>query len=201
MAAHVPQRTGRDRMNETGKNSVLAFFREHPALLASALYVAASVVGMFYSWAYLRHFGINVFNYAQISDFLLASLKEPFTWALVALAVVLILLDNRSSRRIERKNPRKWIAWYGSPRYRFVNNFAAVLAILVFLFAYANRQANETKAGEGKLVDVKLADNGEVDTSILLGTTGQFVFLYDEPADRVHIHPLESIHSISFQAD
>jgi hypothetical protein len=92
----------------------------------SALYVAASVVGMFYSWAYLRRFGINVFNYAQISDFLLASLKEPFTWVLVILAIFLVLLDNRSSHRVERKNPRKWIAWYASPRYRFINNFAAV---------------------------------------------------------------------------
>lgn len=201
MDAHVPQRPGRDRMNETNKNFVLAFFREHPALLVSAFYLAASVVGMFYSWAYLQHFGINVFNYAQISDFLLASLKEPFTWALVALAVVLVLIDNRSSRKVGRKNPRKWIAWYGSPRYRFINNFAAVLMVLVFIFAYANRQAIDTKAGEGKLVDVEFAEQGDAQTSILLGTTGQFVFLYDAPLDRVHIHPLESIHSISFQTD
>ncbi|MGI9225435.1 MAG: hypothetical protein ACR2QX_13205, partial [Woeseiaceae bacterium] len=65
----------------------------------SGLYVAASIIGMFYSWAFLRRFGINVFNYAQISDFLLVSLKEPFTWGLVILAIVLVMLDNASSRR------------------------------------------------------------------------------------------------------
>jgi hypothetical protein len=54
-----------------------AVLREHPALLVSTFYLAASFVGMFYSRAFLRRFGINVFNYAQISDFLLASLKEP----------------------------------------------------------------------------------------------------------------------------
>lgn len=187
---------------DTSPNSRLAaVFREHPALLVSALYVAASVIGMFYSWAYLRRFGINVFNYAQISDFLLASLKEPSTWALVALAVVMVLLDNKSSRRVERKSPRKWIAWYGSPRYRYINNFAAVFMVLVFIFAFANRQANNTKAGEGKLVDVTFADDAKELTSTLLGTTGQFVFLYDEEIERVHIHPLEAIHAISFQAD
>jgi len=188
-------------MAENFNSRLKAIFREHPALLVSAFYVAASVIGMFYSWAYLRRFGINVFNYAQISDFLLASLKEPFTWVLVALAVFAVLLDNRSSRKVERKNPRKWIAWYGSPRYRFINNFAAVLMVLSFIFAYANRQANDTQDGEGKLVDVEFAGNGEVQTSILLGTTGQFVFLYDAPIERVQIHPLEAIHSISFQAD
>ena len=67
--------------------------KEHPALLVSALYVGASTIGMFYSWAFLRHFGINVFNYAQISDFLLASLKEPFTWGWVAVALVLVSLQ------------------------------------------------------------------------------------------------------------
>ena len=188
-------------MSETSNNRLLAFFREHPALLVSAFYVAASVIGMFYSWAYLRRFGINVFNYAQISDFLLASLKEPFTWALVALAVVLVMIDNRSSRKVGRKNPRKWIAWYGSPRYRFVNNFAAILMILMFIFAYANRQANDTQAGEGKFVEVEFADTRDAQTAILLGTTGQFVFFYDDLTERVSVHPIESIHAISFQAD
>ena len=188
-------------MSDTTNKRLLSFFREHPAVLVSALYVAASVVGMFYSWAYLRRFGINVFNYAQISDFLLASLREPFTWVLVILAIFLVHLDNRSSHRVERKNPRKWIAWYASPRYRFINNFAAILMVLTFIFAYANRQANETLAGTGKFVDVSFAETADPATAILLGTTGQFVFLYDAGAKRVNIHPIESIHTISFQAD
>lgn len=71
----------------------------------------------------------------------------------------------------------------------------------VFYFAYANRQARDTKAGEGKLVDVSFEESGAVKTLALLGTTGQFVILYDADAERVDIHPIESVHSISFQAD
>jgi hypothetical protein len=73
--------------------------------------------------------------------------------------------------------------------------------VLIFIFAYASRQANETQAGEGKLVDVAFDEGGAVKTSTLLGTTGQFVFLYDVNSGRVDIHPIEGIHSISFQAD
>ena len=188
-------------MNETGNDWLGRVFREHPALLVSAMYVTASVIGMFYSWSYLRHFSINVFNYAQLSDFLLASLKEPFTWVLVVVAIVAVLLDNASSRRAERRNLSRWFRWYGSPRYRFFNNFAAVLMVLMFLFAHASSQARDTKAGEAKLVDVTFADGDAAQTSILLGTTGQFIFLYDADAERVDIHPIESIHSISFLAD
>jgi hypothetical protein len=176
-------------------------FREHPALLVSVFYVAASMIGMFYSWAYLSHFGINVFNYAQLSDFLLASLKEPSTWALVFLAAALIFIDNASSRRVERKGPGKWLGWYGSPRYRFANNFLAIAMVLAFIYAYAHVQARDTKSGEAKFVDVTFDEGGAVKTAALIGTTGQFVILYDVKTLRVDIHPIESIHSLSFQAD
>ena len=181
------------------KETVQKIFKEHPALIVSAFYVAASLIGMFYSWAYLRWFGINVFNYAQISDFLLASLKEPFTWGLVIIAVVLVLIDNASSRRVERKTTAKWLAWYGSPKYRFMNNFVAILVVLLFLYSYAFAQARDTRDGDGKYVDVVFADSGAAITALLLGTTGQFVFLYDEDTERVDIHPIENIHSISFR--
>jgi hypothetical protein len=113
----------------------------------------------------------------------------------------MVLIDNKSSLRVERKQPGKLWAWYGSPRYRFINNFAAILMVLAFIFAYATRQAIDTQAGEGKLVDVTLTDSTVEQTFTLLGTTGQFVFLYDVEIERVHIHPLEAISSIAFQAD
>lgn len=188
-------------MNESPKSSLAGFLREHPALLVSAFYVAASIIGMFYSWAYLRRFGINVFNYAQISDFLLVSLKEPFTWALVLFAVMLVLIDNASSRRVQRKGAHKWIRWYGSPRYRFINNFVAIYIVLSFIYIFAIFKAEDAEEGKGKHVDVEFAEGQAVKTAILLGTTGQFVFLYDADTDRVDIHPIEGIHSISFQAD
>ena len=202
MRATTPRPAGTfRRMTKESNSRIAGIFREHPALLVSAFYVAASVIGMFYSWAFLRFFDINVFNYAQISDFLLASLKEPFTWGLVVIAVLMVMLDNASSRRVERKKPGKWLRWYGTPRYRFINNFAAIYIVLSFIYIFASFQARDTKAGEGKVVDVTFAEAEAVETAVLLGTTGQFVFLFDPLTKRVDVHPIESIHAISFQAD
>lgn len=189
-------------MTETrARDWIAELIQRHPALLASAAYVAASVIGMFYSWAYLRRFDINVFNYAQISDFLLASLKEPFTWVLVFFSVAMILADNASSRRVQEKSKRRWLAWYGSPRYRQFNYFAAALMVLIFIYSYATVQARDVKAGDGKVVGVEFSDGAPAVSSILLGTTGQWVFLFNPYSREVDIHPTESIHSISFQAD
>jgi len=173
--------------------------KEHPALMVSVLYVAASVIGMFYSWAYLRRFGINVFNYAQISDFLLVSLKEPFTWGLVVLGLLMVSFDNAMSRRVQEKSPGKWLRWYASPRYRAVNDFAALFIILMFIYAFATVESRNMRDGDGKVVDVIFADNGAATSALLLGTTSQFVFLFDADSDHVDIHPIENIHSISFK--
>ena len=172
----------------------------HPALSASALYVLASVIGMFYSWAYLREFGINVFNYAQIGDFLLASLKEPMIWAFVIATVLVILGDNWMSRRVQRKSRSRWTAWYGSPGYRRINYFVALSLVLFLIYVLADTQARDTRAGGGKIVTVTYADRAADDNVILLGTTGSFVFLFEAKFDQVQIHPHESIHSIIFES-
>ena len=185
-------------MKSEPESHLFKVFREHPALIASGFYVLASFVGMFWSWAYLRHFGINVFNYAQISDFLLASLKEPFTWALVVLAFAMIQADNAYSRRVGRRAKTRWFGWYGSPRYRAINNVGVFALIGVFIFVYATLEAEDTRGGHGESVDVIFDEGGKAKTATLLGTTSQFVFLYEPATERVDIHPFEAIHAISF---
>ena len=188
-------------MIDTTESRLYAVFREHPALIASGFYVLASFVGMFWSWAFLRRFGINVFSYAQISDFLLASLKEPFTWVLVVLAFLMVQADNANSRRVESRNRSRWFGWYGSPKYRLVNNVSVVALVAVFIFVYATLEAEDVRDGDGEMVDVVFEEGGTARTGLMLGTTGQFLFLYDPLTERVDIHPFEGIHSISFQAD
>lgn len=185
---------------DVGSKWHASLLREHPALLASFLYVAASTIGMYYSWEFLRHFGINVFHYAQIGDFLLASLKEPFTWLLVVAAIVIMLIDNASSRRWGRKERAAWIRWYGSKIYRSINYLVAIILIMLFLNVFAGKQAEDVLEGSGEAVDVILADGSKRDSALLLGTTGQFLFLYDPETRTVDIHPHENVQTISFRA-
>ena len=166
---------------------------DHPALLVSGIYFVASLIGLVYSWAFLRAFGINVFRYAEISDFLLASLKEPFTWFLAILAVILVAFDNAVSLRVQRRGLSRFFGWYGSDRYRQLNYLAAVFIVVVFLLSYATTKEREIRDGEGEVVSVYLTDASPPKQLVMLGTTARFVFLYDQVAERVDIHPNESI--------
>ena len=173
---------------------------EHPALFVSGIYFCASFIGLVYSWAFLRTFGINAFRYAEISDFLLASLKEPFTWFLTAFAVTLVLGDNAMSRRVQAKNPSRKYRWYGSQRYRQLNYIGTFVMVFVFLLAYATLQERKVRNGEGDIVSVHLNDGSPPKKLTLLGTTGKFVFLFDPVDERVDIHPDESILMITMSA-
>jgi len=166
---------------------------EHPAFIVSGLYFVASLIGLVYSWAFLRAFGINVFRYAELSDFLLASLKEPFTWLLAILAVTLVLFDNVMSRRVQARGPVRFTRWYGSKRYRQINYLVLVLLIIFLLFVYATANERKIRDGKGEVVGVHLADGSPPKQEIMLGTTVKFVFLYDHVGERVNIHPHESI--------
>ncbi len=166
---------------------------DHPALLVSVLYFIASLIGLVYSWAFLRAFDINVFRYAEISDFLLASLKEPFTWFLAILAVSLVAFDNTMSLRVQRRGPSRFFRWYGNARYRQMNYLVSVLLVVAFLFSYATTKERGIRDGEGEVFSVHLTDSSPPKQLVMLGTTARFVFLYDQSAEQVYIHPNESI--------
>jgi hypothetical protein len=171
---------------------------EHPAFLVTSLYFVASSIGLVYSWAYLRGFDINIFHYAEISDFLLASLKEPFTWLLTLLGGLMVTLDNALSRRVAQKSSGRFFRWYASKRYRQVNFIAATIAIIIFLLAYAQRAEREVREGAGDIVNVHLTDGSPAKQLIILATTVKFIMFYDHATQRVDIHPNESISMLSF---
>ena len=201
MDENVPQRQSRGRLSVDKHNSwLMEILRKHPALLISALYVIASTIGMLFSWDFLRRFDINVFHYAQIGDFLLASLKEPMTWALVAVAATLVAADNALSRIWQRQGRGNWTRWYGSQRYRVLNYVVAILMVVIFIDGYASYKARETYDGNGKVIEYQLTDSSTRRSATLLGTTGQFVFLFDATTQKVYVVPHESIRAISFPA-
>lgn len=173
--------------------------REHPALLVSMIYVVASAIGMFYSWSYLRRFGINVFHFAQIGDFLLVSFKEPFTWLIVMAASTLIALDTWLSRRCEQHGAPRWLGWYASARYRSMNYLAVVVVVLVMLDVLAAVKARNTLAGNGERVEVLLAASDAKTSVDLIGSTGQFLFLFDSTTGRVAVHPHQGVLAIEVQ--
>ena len=78
--------------------------RDNWTWIAPIGFLYVTYVGMFQSWMYFDAFGINVFEFAEFNDFLLAAFREPdsFLYLLVLLLYPLALFASfrllRSSR-------------------------------------------------------------------------------------------------------
>jgi hypothetical protein len=177
-------------------------FRDHPAIAISSAYVAASAIGIMFSFDFYRHFDVNFFNFAEISDFLMAVLREPITF-LLALGGVLVLALFRGYTYLEwrffSRRPLKswWLrAYYHMSRPFYGNPWleAIVLVLYVFLFIaqYGEWKAERILSGEhAELVWLETPQaRREV---VLLGATNRFVFAYDPVADNVSIVPHENL--------
>jgi hypothetical protein len=58
-------------------SKVAKVFSDNPTIVVTVLYAYVTGVGMIYSAALYGRFGINVFDYSEIADFLLAAFKNP----------------------------------------------------------------------------------------------------------------------------
>src|SRR5215207_9949106 len=76
-----------NEQKDDSSGKVKEFFLDNPTLVLSLLYLYASAIGMGYSAVLYGRFGINIIDYSEISDFLLAAFKNPTFFLLEAVLV------------------------------------------------------------------------------------------------------------------
>lgn len=185
--------------------SFIAAAREHPGLVITGGYLAATAVGMLSSWTFYRRFGLNIFDFAQVSDFLLVVLRQPLAALAILAAVPAVWLILRSDAFLDQRFG--WYKYiYGPRRLRELSRTAAAMGLYVALYAYAFSIASsgymeaQVRSGSIRVVEVQLV-SGEYwgrDATVpfqanLLGVTSGFVFLYDPDSEGVAIVPLENL--------
>jgi hypothetical protein len=193
----------RSDLPELPPPALASLWANHPGLLITASYLIITVIGLVYDARLYAEFRINIAEYAETSDFLLAAARAPLIILLSLLPLPLLLLvawvDRWSRRRFPRYaavSRRSEQAMGGERRARLLSRaiFVATYALL-FMMMYAERVADDIKGGSGRRVEVELVDGtpGPGELPILLGTTAKFVFLYYPAARRTHVVPAENI--------
>jgi hypothetical protein len=151
---------------------VLRYFLEHYTLVFSLLYGYVTVLGLIYATFLYRKFEINIFDYAEISDFLLAALRNPVALYGGALVVATIGFDIILS----------------GPRRTWIRTLASILNILfaILIIGYAvDETAYSLKAGFEPKVEVRYRSySGTADPVTepgleIIGATQKVVFFYD----------------------
>lgn len=193
----------RELPSEPAPTQLASLWANHPGLLLTTAYLIITAIGLVYDARLYAEFRINIAEYAETSDFLLAAARAPLIILLSLLPIPLLLLIGWFDRWTRRRFPRyaalsrrSEAAMGGERRARLLSRslFVIIYAVM-FTMLYAERVAEDIKEGRGRRVEVELVNGtaGPGELPVLLGTTAKFVFLYYPTDRRTHVVPAENI--------
>ena len=184
--------------------------RSHPGLLVSVAYLTATAIGMLSSWTLHARFGVNVFHYAQLQDFVVAAIRTPAASLAILLALpvvwVVVRYDNLLFERF------RWYRILYGPKplqrlSRSAWSWGLYLVAYAFFFSvlYSTRTERRIRAGDAPRAAVQLQSGSYRDvaatepfTAHLLSTTSGYVLLYDVVDEAVTVVPVENVVSLTY---
>ena len=180
------------------------FRSENIGLMLTLGYLFLTALGMFHRALVFLMFRINIFDYAEPSDFLLAALRDPLIVLVCVAPIPIVALYYKGAAWVQRHAKSKWLTGTEKQKEltrRYRRPIYALTALLWALAAslhYVTSVARDLRAGTGRRVQVELIAGAQVpsvDTmpQLLLGTTQKFLFLYDAPKQITSVIPISNI--------
>lgn len=190
---------------------VFKIITNHPGLAVFLVYSMVAIAGFIYLITFYSHFDLKVTVYLEIGDILVAGIKDPMVMLMVAGAFSMVLffwgmayaqapfsqwLDKKFDKGILRFIP----ILVGVQSIRSFWWSAALILTLYFYMFIGLHSKNKAES----IIDLKQdlvlvnseATSGTSHEYSLLGTTINYVFLYNHQTKRPLILPLESINSL-----
>ncbi|MEP6621812.1 MAG: hypothetical protein ABJE47_20980 [bacterium] len=185
---------------------------ENLGLALTLAYLFLSGVGMLHRALVFLRFRINVLDYAEPSDFLLAALRDPLIVLASVAPLPLVWLYFRLAMWLRNKFPGNPLLSGGAKGREFTDKhrsklfaLTVVLWALAFSMDYARRVADDLRAGRGRRVQVDLvagALHAPSDTShsLLIGTTQKYLFLLDDRTGAAIVIPTSNVAQVRYEA-
>ena len=182
----------------------------HSGLALTGAYLVLTLIGFMYHVWLFREFKVNVLDFSDASDFLMAAIRQPLVIFLFVLPIGLLWLIYRVDAWLRRRVPayqrlydrhRSW----SDPRQKLWSGVTVVLLYgALFTQFFAEHVADDIKAGRGKRMTLVLRDAatgaGAPSEALLIGTTTRFVMLYDPADSLTYIVPLETLSKLTVSA-
>lgn len=198
----------RERANPLAayRPGLMVLLRENPSLVLTLTYLLLTAVGIVYDFFLFQFFHIQILDYAEAGDFLFAAFKEPilFLFSLGSLAFLGALVSMDESWRAKSEGYAELARKMESSRWYSSEAMYALVIVSYFTamtMGYAMVTAHRIRTGNYKKVDVQLItdatppghDARKSPPTVLMGTTGKYLFLYSPDAQTTQILPVSSV--------
>ncbi|MEO7714550.1 MAG: hypothetical protein ABIV10_16675 [Gemmatimonadaceae bacterium] len=187
------------------------FAIEHLGLAITMAYLALAGLGMLHRALVFLRFRINVLDYAEPSDFLMAALRDPLIVLVCIAPIPVLALYYRGATWVRNRLPQNHVLTGGRRAQDFQRRHRSTLfAFTVALWAlaaslhYAKHVATELREGRGRRVQIELLSGnarspGDTTTLLLLGTTQKYVFLYNPARQVSSVIPVSNVAQLWYE--
>lgn len=184
-----------EQSQKLAQEAVKLLLKQSQAIL-TIFYILLIAIGMVFKYQKYSHFGINIFQYADILDFLVAPFEDltiiVFTLVSLSIPVFLFWLDIRWKKYKPVSYSKATLgldkrSWYNSFRY-FVFGISFIFYIIISgqYYGIAAKKSIDNQSG----IRVRYVDN-EFEEGKMIGKTKDVLFMLR--GDTVKVIPLNSL--------
>ena len=145
-------------------------------------YVMAVGIGMLFTFQKFSEFGINIFDYADVFDFLIAPFSDLkimlFTIVSMTLAYFFFRMDLFWKRKFPKSYTKMNFGWDKKIWYNSFRVFAFALILVFYLYLAADKYGNISKEEilNQPSIEIRFSDN-EIIEGKMIGKTQDVIFL------------------------
>ena len=178
-------------MNDNTK----VMIKEAQSIIAVA-YICAVGIGMLFNYQKFSEFGISIFDYADVFDFLIAPFSDFKILLFTIISITLSYLFFQFDLFWKRKHPKSYSrvnfgwdkkVWYNSFRYIV---FGILFLFYLYIFADKYGRSYKEEIITSSSIQIRFDDN-EIKKGKMIGKTKDVIFLWNK--NKVDIIPITSL--------
>ncbi len=159
-------------------------------------YILAVGIGMLFNFQKFSEFGINIFDYADVFDFLIAPFSDfkILLFSLISISATFLLLkfDTFWKKRFPKFYSKMSFGWDKKEWYTLFRYFTFAVLFVYYLYISADFYGRiaATQIKEKPPINLRYSDN-EIINGIVIGKTNDIIFLLKD--DKIRAIPITSL--------
>ena len=164
--------------------------------IISISYILAVAIGMLFNFQKFSEFGINIFDYADVFDFLIAPFSDfkilLFTIISLSISYLIYRLDSYWKRKFPKSYSKQTFGWDKKRWYNTFRYLSFTIVFILYLYISADKYGRISKDQilNQSSINIRFSDN-EIKTGKMIGKTKDVVFLLTSEA--VEAIPITSL--------
>jgi len=158
----------------------------------SVFYLLLVGIGMLFSYSKYSEFGINIFQYSDVFDFLLTPFRDITIFLLSFFTIFIVYLAYQINLFVKKKFPKYYNSKFRIGLMKSKPILSMSILFILYLFIFSGKYGKSSKRrilANPEIIEVTL-NNGETKTGNLIGKNNGYIFLLENKD--VNIYPISS---------